>query len=140
MAERRSKKLSVMIFLFAIFVLLVVFTASWVYRMYTEQVAFSEEGTAAAVECGKYYFYINTNTLTYEDGVLSFDFKNTLGADIESIVVQGVSEKKEVYLGGLGQGTEYPVSVPIEIDGWVKVYPLGCERANFRNLTVELES
>jgi hypothetical protein len=137
MVERRSKKLSVVIFLFAIFILLVAFTAAWIYRMYQEQTAYSESRTLATVECSKYYFDVKPESVLYEDGVLYFEIENTLGAEILSIVVKSMNEAKEVDLGGLGQGTMQPVSLPIEVVEWVLVYPTGCEGVNFQNLSFE---
>jgi hypothetical protein len=135
MVERRSHRISVLIFLFAVFVLLVAFTASWIYRMYQEQTAYSESRTLATVECSRYYFSINQESILYEDGMLYFEIKNTLGTDIDTIVVQSSTEKKEVTLGGLGQGIDQAVNIPLEAVGWAMVYPKGCEGVNFRNIT-----
>jgi hypothetical protein len=30
-----------------------------------------------------------------------------------------------------------PVSVPLEVVGWVMVYPKGCQGVNFKNLSFE---
>lgn len=136
MADRRSKKISVLIFLFAIFVLLVVMTGSWIYRVYRDQTAYSEQKTFAAIECGRYYFDIKPETVSYEDGELYFELRNTLGKDIETIVVESSTEQKEVRVD-LSQGTVQPVSLPLEVRGWVLIYPSGCEGVNFRNLSFE---
>ena len=136
MVDRRSKKISVLIFLFAIFILLVVITAAWVYRMYTEQTAYSEETTFATIECGMYYFNIEPESVSYDAGTLYFEIGNTIGKEIETIVVQSSTETKEVSIG-LSQGIVQPVSLPIEVVGWVMVYPKGCESVNFKNLSFE---
>ncbi len=134
MADSRSKKISVLFFMFAIFILLVVVTGGWLYKMYTEQTAYSESSTLATVECSKYYFRINADSVAYSDGVLYFEIENTLGSDIDSIVVQSLNEKKQVDVY-LTQGIVQPVSLPIEVVEWVMVSPVGCEGVNFQNLS-----
>jgi K+-transporting ATPase A subunit len=132
--ERRSRRISTLIFLFAIFILLAVFTGAWIYRVYKQQTAYSEARTLATVECGKYYFGIDPKTVSYEDGVLYFEIENTLGADIRTIVVQGVDERREVNIS-LVQGMIMPVSLQIAVADWVMVYPEGCEGINFKNIS-----
>ena len=136
MVERRSRKISVLIFLFAIFVLLVVMTASWIYKVYVEQTAYSEKRTFATIECGRYYFDIKPESVEYENGTLYFEVRNTLGKDISSLVVESSTESKMVSVD-LTQGSVQPVSLPIKVAGWVMVYPEGCEGVNFRNLSFE---
>jgi hypothetical protein len=138
MADTRSKKISVLIFLFAIFVLLVVMTASWIFRVYHDQTAFSEQRTFATIECGRYYFDIKPESVSYDNGTLYFEMENTLGKDIDNIVVESSTERKEVSIA-LSQGVVQPVSLPIEVTGWVLVYPVGCEDVNFRNLSFGLK-
>jgi len=137
MIERRSRKISTLIFMFAIFIMLVAFTAGWIYRMYSQQTAYSESKTFATVECGKYYYNIKPGSVIYENGTLYFEIENNIGADIGSIVVESMTEKKSIDLGGLSQGLVQPVSLPIEVVEWVLVYPQGCRGANFKNLSFE---
>ncbi|MBN1544354.1 hypothetical protein JW898_02725 [Candidatus Woesearchaeota archaeon] len=137
MVESRSKKISVLIFLFAIFILLVVVTGSWLYRMYTEQTAYSESRTLATVECSRYYYSIDPGSVLYENGTLYFEISNTLGADISTIVVESTGGQKEVDVSGLGQGATFPVSVRIDVVEWAVVYPSGCKGVNFKNLSFE---
>ncbi len=136
MAEARSKKISILIFLFAVFIMLAFFTASWIYRMYTEQTAFSEKKTLATVECGRYYFSILPESILYENGTLYFEVENTMGAEVETFVVQSVNDQKEVYVA-LGQGSVQPVSLAIDVTEWALVYPKGCEGVNFRNISFQ---
>ncbi|MBU2561790.1 MAG: hypothetical protein KKD17_05830 [Nanoarchaeota archaeon] len=137
MVESRSKKISVLIFLFAIFILLVVVTGGWIYRMYTEQTAYSESKTLATVECSRYYYSINPESVLYENGTLYFEISNTLGADIDKMVVESIGGQKEVDVGGLSQGVTLPVSVPMEVVEWAVVYPPGCRGVNFKNISFE---
>ena len=136
MADPRSKKISVMIFLLAIFILLVVVTAGWIYRVYMDQTAYSEQRTLATFECGKYYYEIDPETVSYDEGTLYFEIENTLGADIPSIMVESAVETKEVSIG-LTQGSFQPVSLPIAVEDWFVVYPRGCEDVNFKNISFE---
>ncbi len=137
MVDRRSKKISVLIFMFAIFVLLVAVTASWMYRIYTEQTQYSEEKTMMTITCSQYYFVINPESVLYDGGQLYFEIENTLGKDIDKIVVRTSTEEAVVELDGLSQGIVHPVSVPIEVIEWAMVYPEGCDGANFKNLSFE---
>lgn len=136
MVHSRSKKISVMIFLLAIFIMLVVMTAGWIYKMYREQTSFTNTRTLATVECGKYYFDIDESTVSYQDGQLYFEIENTLGSKIETILVESGSSKVSVDIG-LSQGAIYPVSIPINISTSLAVYPEGCKEVNFRNISFE---
>jgi len=135
MVEARSRKMSTLIFLFAVFILLAIFTGSWMYKMFKDQTAYSEQKTLATVECGRYYFSIRPESVLYENGTLYFEIENTLGADIKMVTVESKAESRELDLGGLSQGTVLPVSVQIGVSEWVLVYPKGCRGVNFRNLT-----
>lgn len=139
MSDRKSKKISVLIFLFAIFILLVAVTASWIYRVYKEQTSYSEDRTMATVACSQYYFDIDPQSVLYTDGNLYFEIENTLGKDIDKLVVQTSVDEKVVELSGLGQGVVQPVSLPIEVIEWAVVYPEGCKSANFKNLSFETD-
>ncbi len=136
MVESRSHKMSTLIFLFGIFILLAVVTAGWLYRMYTEQTAYSERSTLATVECSRYYFSIDPDTVSYNNGTLYFELRNTLGAQIDTMVVETSTQQKEVEVN-LAQDTIQPVSLPIEVVEWAVIYPLGCEGTNFKNLSFE---
>lgn len=136
MADGRSKKISVIIFLFAIFILLVGFTGSWLFRMYSEQTAYSESRTLATVECSRYYFTVPPQSVLYENGTLYFEVTNTLGADINTLVIECASESKEIEVN-VGRGITVPVSVPINLVEWALVYPQGCRGVNFKNLSFE---
>jgi hypothetical protein len=136
MAERQAHKYAVMFFLLAVFILLAAVTAAWLYKVYTEQTTFSEKKTLATVECGRYYFSIDENTVAYHNGTLYFEIENTLGAEIKDIIVESSTETKELNMT-LAQGMIQPVSLPMEFDAWVLVYPRGCEGINFKNITFE---
>jgi len=136
MAESKSHKIAVMVFLVAIFVLLAVFTATWIYKMYTEQTALTERNTLATINCGKYYYSIDPRTVTYDNGTLYLELENTIGAGFDYVMLQSSMDKKEVKVS-LTQGMIQPVSVPISLDTWVLVYPKGCEGINFKNLSFE---
>jgi uncharacterized protein YpmB len=136
MIERRAKRISVLIFLFAVFIMLVVFSVSWVYKIYKEQTKFTEENTYSTVECSKYYFSINPGTVTYEGTTLSFDIKNTLGDELDTIIVESPYGQKEAKVQ-LSQGLSQPVVVDLQIDSWFIVYPKDCRNANFKNVSFE---
>lgn len=136
MADTRSNKRNVLIFLFSIAILLIVMTASWTFRVYQDQTAFSEQRTLATIECGRYYFDIKPESVSYDNGTLYFEIENTLGKDIDNIVVESSTERQEINIA-LSQGMVQPVSLPIKVTGWVLVYPVGCEDVNFRNLSFE---
>ena len=137
MVEGRAKKMSVMIFLMAVFIMLLVMTGAWIYRMYSEQTSFAQARTLAAIECGNYYFDIDETTVTYDGEILYFEIKNTLGGKIETIIVESGPSKVSVDIG-LTSGTTYPVSIPFELYGTsLMIYPEGCEDVNFKNVSFE---
>ena len=138
MAEPRHKKISTLIFLFAIFIMLAVVTGGWIYRMYVQQTAFSEQSTFGTVECGRYYFSVDPESVLYENNTLYFDIENSIGAAIGSLVIESAVESKQISIR-LDQGTLQPVTIPIAVDGWFLVYPRGCRDANFKNISVGQE-
>jgi hypothetical protein len=135
MAGDRHKKISTLIFLFAIFIMLAVFTGGWIYRMYVQQTAFSEQSTFDTVECGRYYFNIDPESVLYDNRTLYFEIENSIGAAIDSLVIESAAEKKQISIR-LDQGVLQPVTLPIEAEAWVLVYPRGCRSGNFKNISI----
>ena len=133
--EARSRKISTMIFLFAIFMLLAFFLGSWLYRIYLEQTQYSKEKTIAAVECGRFYFLIDENTVSYTNGTLHFAIENTVGTPITQLTVETALETQNLNITGLMSGAMVPVSTKIQITDWAHVYPRYCRGLNWKNLT-----
>ncbi|NQU79001.1 hypothetical protein HQ545_04495 [Candidatus Woesearchaeota archaeon] len=137
--DRTSRKISLVIFLAVIFILLVLFTAVWVYSMVVEQTAYSSRETLVAVECGRYYFDIPASSVSYNNMTLNFDIKNTIGSIIETIVVESAGEVKDVVIM-LDQRSMQPVTVDIAVVDYVIVYPKGCRGLNFKNISFQKDS
>jgi hypothetical protein len=136
MAESRSRKVSVIIFLFAVFIMLAIFTGGWIYRMYATQTELAEKRTFSAVECGKYYFSLKQDSIVYDNSTVYFEIQNTIGATIDLIVVESGLEKRELNVS-IAQGTTQPVSLNMSVTNWILVYPVGCRETNFRNISFE---
>lgn len=133
--EKRSKKISTLIFLFAIFILLAVFLGSWLYRIYLEQTKYSQEQTLSAVDCGRYYFKIPEDMVEYKNGTLTFMIENTIGKEIKQLVVESALETQRKNMTGLISGAMVPVEVDMRFTDWIYVYPKGCRGINFKNIS-----
>ena len=125
MAQEKGKKISTLIFLFAVFVFLAFFTGGWLYRVYVDHTSFSEKSTNTAIKCSSITFGVDN--LNYEGGVLSFDLENKFGAVFGNITVEsGPNQTVEVPTGRLGSGDVYPVALTIDLGNSVMIYPAGC--------------
>ena len=133
--EAHSKQTSTLIFLFAIFVLLAFFLGSWLYKIYLQQTEYSKEQTVAAIECGRFYFHIVDNTVSYDNGTLHFEVENTIGEPIRELTIESALETRTLNVSGLIPGAMVPISTDIRITDWVHVYPRYCRGLNWKNLS-----
>ncbi|HII72232.1 TPA: hypothetical protein HA265_05755 [Candidatus Woesearchaeota archaeon] len=135
--ESKSRKMSTLIFMFAIFVLLAAFLGSWLYRIYKEQTTYSQEQTLAAVDCGRFYYQVDSESVSYKDGVLFFLIENTIGKEITSLTLETALETKHFNMTGLTPGAMVPVNQSIRMTTWVWVYPTSCRGINFKNISFQ---
>ncbi len=133
--EARSQKVSTLIFLFSIFVLLAFFLGSWLYNIYLDQTQYSKEQTISAIECGRFYFQIDEQSVGYVDGILTFDIENTIGTPIRELTIESALETRDLNVSGLIPGAMVPISVDIRLTDWIQIYPKYCRGLNFKNLT-----
>lgn len=124
MAERRSRKISMFIFLFALFILLAVITGAYLYKLYSENTASSEKQTRETIDCD-YYFAVSKQSISYIDDKLSFEIKNTYGKEIRTVVIVSGNETKEKSVS-LTRGDSFPLDVSIKASGNFSLYPKGC--------------
>ncbi|MFC1723308.1 hypothetical protein ACFL0V_04165 [Nanoarchaeota archaeon] len=130
--DGRGKKVSTLIFLFALFMLLAVILGAWLFKIYQEQTKWSDTQTVDAVDCGRYYYQIGD--ITYHNGTLSFMFENTVGKPIKEITIESAIEKRSVNMS-LNADEAIPISVPLQLTDWVFVYPSACRGFNFKNIS-----
>lgn len=131
----RSKKFSTLIFLFAIFVVLAAFLGSWLYNIYQDQTQYSKEQTMSAVECGRFYFNVKPEDVSYDNGTLTLLVENTIGQEIKQLTVESALETHKLNVTGLINGAMVPVKVGIRMTDWIYVYPSQCRGINFKNIS-----
>ena len=135
MAEK-SRKISLTIFLLAVFVFLAIFLGGWIYRVYMTETAYSTGESKSAVVCAGYTFDIDKESLVYEDGVLYFETDLGYGDKINLLVVESGVESREVDTTAMSGGVPQPITVDIPLSDEVLVYPEGCRDHNFERFTI----
>ena len=136
MAEQ-SKKITVYIFLFVVFILLAFYLMVWIYNNYMTTKTYSEKTTETALECNLFSFAISK--IRYEDVALSFE--------IESRVTEEKNAPRNMVIKV--DGVEYPLQIGEYIDfrhqvspqdrviaDKFTIYPEGCERYNSKECSV----
>ncbi|MBI4738326.1 hypothetical protein HY772_01975 [Candidatus Woesearchaeota archaeon] len=134
--EGRARKVSVLIFLFGIFVMLGVILGGWLYSMYTTNIGFTNKATTSALRCGDYSFTVESIAFDPAKKVLSFTITNSLGDRFDSIVVESGQAKHTVNLTELVQADTETVSIPLEIEREVLIYPRGCRENNAKRFSI----
>ncbi|MBI5398375.1 hypothetical protein HZB03_02825 [Candidatus Woesearchaeota archaeon] len=134
--EGRTKKVSVLVFLFGIFVLLGVIIGGWLYSMYTTNVGFTNKATATALRCGDYSFAVESIAFDPSEKVVSFTITNLFGDRFDSIVVESGQTEHQINLTGLVQGGSETVSIPLELGPEVLIYPQGCRENNAKRFSI----
>ena len=93
--EGRAKRISVLIFLFAVFILLAVLIGSWIYSTFTTNVGFSKRTTTSVLQCSEFSFGVENVAYDAEQQHLHFVIRNNLGATINAIVIEAVTEERQ---------------------------------------------
>lgn len=135
--EGRARKVSVLIFLFGIFVMLGVIIGGWLYSMYTTNIGFTKKATASTLHCGDYSFAVENIAFDPTQNQLHFTIINRLGAQIDTIVVESDHTVGAVNLTGLVQGAAETVSVPLKLKKEVLIYPQGCRENNAKRFSLQ---
>ena len=131
MAQEKGKKISTLIFLFAVFIFLAFFTGGWLYRVYVDHTSFSEKSTDTAIKCSSITFGVEN--LDYKGGVLSFDLENKFGQEFSNITIESGTQSVDVPTGILRPGDLFPVRLEIEVGETLIIYPQGCKGENSKS-------
>ena len=134
--EGRAKNVSALIFLFGIFVMLGIMLGGWLYSMYTTNIGFTKRATASAIQCGEYSFTVENLAFDPVAKTLQLSLTNTFGNPLDDIVVESNSKKQLVNLTHLTQGATETITVPLEAEQEILVYPQGCRENNAKRFVV----
>lgn len=129
-----SKKVSILIFLIALFVLLAVLTGSWLYKIYIGHTNFTDKESSHIFECSGRIFKISQ--VAYGDGLLNFTITNTYGEPFDTLIVRSENITKEVELYDLIEGSSQDIGVEIFINGSVDLFSKGCEEYDKKTYSV----
>ena len=131
-----ARKISTTVFLLAIFVFLVIFVGAWIYRVYITQTSYSKDESSSAVNCVGYSFEVDKNKLNYKNGLFSFEFKQTGGNAINTLIVESSKQKKELNITNNVIGEKTSLNLNILLSKQVRIYPKGCRIHNFKLFNV----
>jgi len=129
MAEEKTKKVVTAVFLFALFILVALYIGLTVLKIYTDSSKFSSEKSESSVSCIGYSYSIDN--IKYENGLLTFDLKNSEISDYEEmiLIVKSGNATKELQLTNLVTGIKKGIDLDIELkDNQFKTYPKSCEQ------------
>jgi|GEM_PF-3685811 len=119
-------KKSILIFLFAIFVVLAFYILTYGTGIYTSSRSYTEQQTKNTL-CSTFFDFELKNT-TYQNGVLAFNLarKSETGEPFSYIIIKGEEEKNITVLNMLSYDIQ-PVSIEIKISKNFTVYPESCK-------------
>jgi len=126
-----SRKITVLIFLFSLFVFLGVYIGVNIYQSYVSGRAYTERVS----KCGQYSF--DVFNVDYDGINLGFNVENTAAEEFNVLVVEVDGDTRENDLGSFGSGDISHITVEnIQIEEKFFVYPAGCKRHNAKELSV----
>lgn len=135
MQDSKSKKISIFIFLFALFVMLALLTGGYLYKLYIENIEFTDKETNELVNCDNFYFNLVKNTISYNENKLTFEVKNSMGKEINQLIIESNNKTTEKNMS-LAQGDLLFVVVNLEVNNNFSVYPKGCKSVQ-KTFTIE---
>lgn len=130
-----SKKITILFFLFALFILAAVLVGTWLVNIYRTGTGFTDSESRSLLECNRYTYEISD--FEYKDGVLSFTIDNISGLEMDNIVVESGGVKKRLDFPTLLSGNSQELSVELELSSSFRIYPEGCENNNFKEFRVK---
>jgi hypothetical protein len=125
----------ILIFLFAIFLVLAFYILTYGTGIYTSSRSYTEQQTKNLL-CSTFFDFELKNT-TYQNGVLAFNLarKSETGEPFSYITIKGEEEKNITVLNMLSYDIQ-PVSIEIKISKNFTVYPESC-RVMSKTFTVQ---
>ncbi|MBT7903737.1 hypothetical protein HN587_07780 [Candidatus Woesearchaeota archaeon] len=135
MAESRSKKYSLMMFLITLFIVLAIFLGSYIYKTYSSSIAFSTEGTESVMNCGSYSYKISE--LDLDEDKLFFVLENSAGDSIEYLIIESGDYYHKEFIAGIGHGEKRELELTnVSVSGVVEFYPEGCKKHNSKKFKI----
>lgn len=129
-----SKKITILFFLFALFILAAVLVGTWLFNIYRTGTGFTDAESRSLLECNRYTYEIRN--FEYKDGVLNFTIENISGLGFDSIIVESNGDIKKLEFSSLLSGSSEDLSVELELRNSFKIYPEGCANNNFKEFRV----
>lgn len=135
MAER-SKRYSLLIFLFALFIFLSLYIILWSYNIYTSTKNYTNATSQSSITCTTYSFNFVDNSMNYDNGTLTFniDITNMISSAPKGFALVLAtnettyrSEPINIYV----RNTKV-VFKNVSIDDSFSVAPVGCEASNVK--------
>ncbi|MBD3313397.1 hypothetical protein GF345_03060 [Candidatus Woesearchaeota archaeon] len=133
MAEQ-SKKITMYIFLFALFIMLAFFLGTHIYNIYVQGTTSSSETTKGSLECS---FSFSIRMIDYEFPELTFDLRTTDIEALDTIVIEVEDIQTEVPLKEFFDFQQNIVVDDVVIEDTFLVYPEGCRNYNKKECSVK---
>ncbi|MCX6707646.1 MAG: hypothetical protein NT001_05915 [Candidatus Woesearchaeota archaeon] len=132
MAEQ-SKKITLYIFLFALFIMLAFFIAVNIYNIYITNKTDSLKTTKGTLECS---FSFSIDSIRYSVPELSFNLHSSDINSLKKLIIDVDGIKTEVVLGEFFDYAQKVVVKDIIIQDSFRVYPDGCEDYNIKECSI----
>ncbi|MFC1752358.1 hypothetical protein ACFL96_03070 [Thermoproteota archaeon] len=133
MAEQ-SKKITLYIFLFVLFIALAFFVGTYIYNIYISTTTSSTETTKTSLECA---FTFTIKNMGYDFPELSFDVRTSDLELFKKLVIEVEGIGAEVELGEFFDFEQKVVVEDIVIEDSFNVYPEGCKEFNQKQCSLK---
>ena len=126
MENRKSKRVMFSVFIFAVFIILMIYVGLKGYDIYRSSREFVNKTTEPSIDCIGYVYDIND--LSYEDGSLRFQLINRDYSDYEIKNINIISEEgnNSIELERFRPGSEQYIEIKINISEVFSIYPDNC--------------
>ena len=123
----QSRRVALLIFLFAIFIFLAVFIFIFSYGVTKGGQNYTETTSKKAIECVGYSFRVVGDSITYNNSELSFVVEPSGGGSLNKLVIK--SDGKEVETKNIDFSASYKqnVKVNISVSDIFELSPNGCD-------------
>lgn len=131
MDKNKARRITITLFLLAIFLFLVIYIAAWVMDIF-ESTKITAEGGAEenpVFSCVGLVFDVQEETLSYDGTTLRFSVINKKFSEgsIPKLTIMSGEDRKEIPMKAFLPGKIKDVEVDIELSDMLTVYPTGCE-------------
>ena len=133
MAEQ-SKKITMYIFLFALFIMLSFFLGTHIYNIYVEGTTSSSETTKGSLECSFSFFISRIN---YEFPELTFNLRTTDVEAMDTIVIEVEDIQTKIPLKEFFDFQQNILVDDVVIEDNFLVYSEGCREYNSKECSIK---